>query len=109
DNDGNPINIAVSNPVARLNLTKDIANVWRTLGNIQADYKLHFLPDLHAVLNMGYDYSTTDGSITIPEDASWTYDPEHGSGTHRSYSQDRYSTLFDFYLNYIKDIPGISS
>jgi iron complex outermembrane receptor protein len=109
DNDGNPINIAIANPVQRINLTKDIANVLRSLGNIQMDYAFHFLPDLHANLNMGYDYSTSDGSITVPEDASWTFDPEHGSGTSRNYSQERYSTLFDFYLNYVKELPGIAS
>lgn len=109
DNDGNPINIAVSNPVARLNLTNDQANVWRSVGNLQGDYKFHFMPDLHANFNIGYDYSRSDGSLIETEDASWTFDPENGSGTSRNYSQERYSTLFNFYLNYNKELPSIYS
>jgi len=59
DNDGNPIKIATANPVAQLDLTRDLSSVWRSIGNIQLDYKLHFLPDLHANLNLGYDNSST--------------------------------------------------
>ena len=29
----------------------------RSIGNLQLDYKFHFLPDLHAKVNAGYDIS----------------------------------------------------
>lgn len=109
DNDDNPIKIATSNPVAQLELTEDLANVWRSVGNIQLDYKLHFLPDLHANLNMAYDYSESDGTVDVPESASWTYDPVNGGGIARAYDQKRKNTLLDFYLNYVKDLESLSS
>ncbi len=109
DNDDNPIKIATSNPVAQLELTEDIANVLRSVGNVQFDYKFHFLPDLHANLNMGYDYSESDGTVDVPEDASWTYDPVNGGGIKRIYDQKRKNSLFDFYLNYVKDLESFSS
>jgi TonB-dependent starch-binding outer membrane protein SusC len=104
DNDGNPIKIATGNPVALLNLTNDASKVWRSIGNAKLDYKFRFLPELHAVLNAGYDYSSTDGAVAVPEDASWTYDPVHGGGIKRAYDQTRKNSLLDFYFNYVKDL-----
>lgn len=109
NNEGNPIKLATSNPLAQLELTEDLANVWRSVGNLQLDYKLHFLPDLHANLNMAYDYSESDGTVDVPESASWTYDPANGGGIKRAYDQKRKNTLFDFYLNYVKDLESLSS
>jgi iron complex outermembrane receptor protein len=109
DNDGNPIKIAASNPVALLNLTNDISTVYRSIGNIQLDYKFHFLPDLHANMNYGYDLSSSDGTVDVPASASWTYDPVHGGGIKRAYDQNRKNSLFDFYLNYVKNLDVIAS
>ncbi|OMP13905.1 hypothetical protein COLO4_00671 [Corchorus olitorius] len=63
---------ATANPVAQLNAVRDVSSVWRALGNIQLDYKLHFLPDLHFNVNAGYDYSKGEGAVTI--------DPAYKSG-----------------------------
>jgi len=41
--------------------------------------------------------------------ASWTYDPNNGSGLLTHYDQTRKTELLDFYLNYVKDLSGISS
>ncbi len=109
DPSGNPIKIATSNPVAQLNLQKDLSNVWRSVGNIQVDYKVHFLPDMHVNLNMGYDYSDSEGTVDVPDGTSWTYDPKNSGGIMRNYDQTRKSSLLDFYLNYVKDIESLSS
>jgi TonB-dependent starch-binding outer membrane protein SusC len=109
DNDGNPIKIATANPVAQLDLTRDLSDVWRSIGNIQLDYKFHWLPDLHANLNAGYDYSSSKGKVMVDPHASWTYDPNNGSGLLTHYDQTRKTELLDFYLNYVKDLSSISS
>ncbi len=109
DNDGKPIKIATSNPVALLNMTRDLSSVWRSIGNIQLDYKFHFLPDLHANVNAGYDYSSSNGKVVVDPHASWTYDPTHGSGLLTHYDQTRKTELLDLYLNYVKDLSSISS
>ncbi|MEJ7659137.1 MAG: hypothetical protein WKG07_05675 [Hymenobacter sp.] len=45
----------------------------RSIGNIQLDYKLHFFPDLHANVNLGYDITRSQGSIYIPASSSIAY------------------------------------
>ena len=106
---GDPITIAPSNPVAQLMLVDDQSKVQRSLGNIQFDYRFHFLPDLRANLNLGYDISKSDGTSFTPEYASWSYDKLKGGGSDMVYTQDKKNTLLDFYLNYVKDIESIDS
>jgi iron complex outermembrane receptor protein len=106
---GNPKGIAPANPVALLNLREDVSDVNRLIGNVQLDYKLHFLPDLRANLNVGYDRSYGEGTVTVPEEASWEFDPINGSGYKSEYTQEKKNELLDFYLNYVKTIDDINS
>lgn len=103
---GNLIDQAPDNPVALLNLTNDRADVKRSVGNFQIDYALHFLPDLHANLNLGYDYSESDGNKDIAENTTFT---SNFKGLAEDYGEKRRMELLDFYLNYTKDITPISS
>ncbi|WP_374443668.1 SusC/RagA family TonB-linked outer membrane protein [Epilithonimonas sp.] len=48
-----------SNPVADLYQRHKPQSTSRYLNNIEFDYKTHFLPELRAVVNLGYDYSVT--------------------------------------------------
>ncbi|MEE4178564.1 MAG: SusC/RagA family TonB-linked outer membrane protein [Bacteroides sp.] len=103
---GIPKPVATTNPVANLELRENTSTVNRVLTNFQADYKFHFLPDLRANLNVAYDYSTSEGTDFTPDYAAWSY---VSGGYQGEYWQDRSNQLFDFYLNYVKDIEGISS
>lgn len=49
--------LAPKNPLGLLNLRDDESKVNRFLGNLQLDYKFHFLPELRANLNLGTDRS----------------------------------------------------
>ncbi|NOZ46130.1 MAG: TonB-dependent receptor [Chlorobi bacterium] len=111
DGSGYPNGLAPSNPVAQLNLRSDESDVNRTIGNIQADYKLPFLPDLRANLNMGYDHSKSEGTFYDPATASWAFstDSTVDGGTKRNYTQEKKNELLDFYLNYTKDADNIAS
>ena len=106
---GDPVTLGPSNPVALLNLVDDQSNVQRSLGNVQFDYRFHFLPDLRANLNLGYDVSNSDGNSFTPEYAPWSYDKLKGGGNKTMYTQDKKNTLLDFYLNYVKDLESIDS
>ena len=97
---------AVDNPVALINLTHNGAKIYRSIGNMQLDYKLHFLPDMRANLNLAYDYSKTDGNNYTPANTSWTSSFE---GNKETYKQNRKMQLFEFYLNYVKNIDPIES
>ena len=46
-NSGDPVTQATTNPRSYLGLNDDMSNVNRIYGNLQLDYKMHFLPDLH--------------------------------------------------------------
>ncbi|KFF24992.1 TonB-dependent receptor [Chryseobacterium piperi] len=48
-----------SNPLGLLMQRHRPENTYRFLGNIELDYKFHFLPDLRAVVNMGIESSRT--------------------------------------------------
>ncbi len=104
-----PVEQGSSNPVALLNLRDDNSVVNRTIGNIQLDYKFHFLPELRANLNLGMDHSNSSGEVIVPDYAPWVYDPLNGGGIYNYYEQEKKNELLDFYLNYNKDLTSIES
>jgi TonB-linked SusC/RagA family outer membrane protein len=103
---GQPWNRAGRNPVAMLNDREDNSNSKRSIGNLQADYKLHFLPDLHANLNLGYDISEGTGTIFVSDSSSLEYST---GGQNNQYKQTKANYVVEFYFNYIKDIKSIKS
>lgn len=104
--DGNLVDQATRNPVSTLMLKDDLADALRFIGNAQFDYKFHFLPDLRANLNIGYDYSGTDGTVFVPKYSSLNF---NAGGVDNLYNQKKENTLLDFYLNYVKDVKSIAS
>ncbi|MCD6202314.1 MAG: TonB-dependent receptor [Bacteroidales bacterium] len=106
---GDPITIAPSNPLAQLEMTDNRSNVSRSLGNAQFDYRLPFLHELTAKLNLGYDISKSDGNNFVPENAAWSYDPLNGGGNKTHYTQNKKNSLLDFYFNYVKDLASVNS
>ena len=104
--------LAPLNPVGLLEQKEDKSDVKRSIGNIQFDYKLHFLPDLHVNLNLGYDVSKGEGTIFIPDSAASSYlrspDAKHG-GVDNQYKQNKSNTILETYLNYVKELKSIYS
>ena len=101
-----PNTLATKNPLALLELKEDNSTVNRSIGNIQFDYKFHFLPELRANLNLGYDIASSKGSIFIPAFAASQFSR---GGTNNIYSQKKSNKLLEFYLNYAKDLKEIAS
>ena len=97
---GNP------NPVAKLYSTRDVSSIWRGLGNIQLDYKFHFLPELHFNVNAGYDYTKSDGAKT---ESGAFKNAFADKGRYRSYSQQKQNKLLETYLSYTKTIESINT
>ncbi|KFF20763.1 SusC/RagA family TonB-linked outer membrane protein [Chryseobacterium sp. JM1] len=54
----------VANPVSMLRNKSDVQNFKRFFGNINMDYKFHFLPDLRLIVNAGLDSKELDGHVT---------------------------------------------
>ncbi|MCC9166872.1 SusC/RagA family TonB-linked outer membrane protein [Pontibacter harenae] len=101
---------ASRNPVSMLELRDDRSEVQRSFGNAQIDYKFHFLPELHANLNLGYDVAKGQGTIYVPAEAAQSYNVDPSlSGINNKYLQRINNKVVEFYLNYAKDFSAISS
>ncbi|GET32827.1 SusC/RagA family TonB-linked outer membrane protein [Prolixibacter bellariivorans] len=101
-------NLGTANPVEQALAVDNKANVKRFVGNAQVDYKLPFLPDMHAHLNVATDYTKSEGHNNRPTTApSVLTSPTWGRLT--NYNGKNYNNLLDFYLNYAKNIESINS
>jgi iron complex outermembrane receptor protein len=106
--------LSQKNPVGLLNQRDDKSNVDRVLGNVQIDYKFHFLPDLRANLNLGGDRSHGRGTVFVPATAASDFSrtsvtSSPAPGRFDQYDQTKTNKLLEFYLNYTKDISAIKS
>lgn len=105
--------LAPRNPLGLLLQNDDNSNVNRVIANIQLDYKFHFLPDLRANINVGIDKAKGTGNIIINDSAASTYKRDvdvadvRKSGVRNSYKQEKSNTVFEAYLNYVKNISSI--
>lgn len=100
------------NPVALLNQRKRPEKNLRFLGNVELDYKLHFLPELRAVVNLGLDASEakiketfSPNNISLYRYSSGSYQV-FNSGKNYEEHQSITNTTFDGYLAYAKELKG---
>ena len=108
---GAQADLATQNPLSLLYDRNNHGTTKRSLGNIQFDYKIHGLEDLHANLNLGYDVAKTTGrnfvnsnSVQSSLDKTFT-----GLGQGNTWNNLRRNHLLDFYMNYAKNIESIKS
>ncbi len=101
-------NLGTPNPVEQALAVDNRSIVNRVIGNIQLDYAMFFLPELRANLNVGTDYSTSDGHNNRPVTSPSTL-TNPLNGRLQDYSGTNRNNLLDFYLNYVKDLSSISS
>lgn len=88
-----------ANPVALLEQTNDRANSGSFVGNLEADYKIHGLEDLHLHANFGADYSYGKQRKTI---SPYSYS-SHYFGWDGWNDESKYNLLFTAYAQYLKD------
>ena len=101
-----PIDLATRNPVGLLELRHNNSTVSRVIGNVQVDYKLHFFPDLHILLNLGLDHTSGSGNDNIDSVSATNYKTK---GRFVQYDQSKTNTLADVQLFYTKEIKSIKS
>jgi TonB-dependent starch-binding outer membrane protein SusC len=101
-----PIDLATRNPLALLNLRNNNSEVSRMIGNVQIDYKLHFFPDLHVLLNLGLDHSSGSGDDNTDSVSATNYKTK---GRFVHYEQKKNNTLADVSLFYTKELKSIRS
>ena len=107
---------AAINPVQ---LLMDVNSHNKTLtssGNFQVDYALHFLPELHLNLNLGYQVSknnaqsiTAANSLQAWRNGGLQANNAYGAETLYKWYELQRNTLLDFYINYKKNFEVIKS
>jgi len=107
--------LSPKNPLGLLMQRQNSSNVSRQIASALFDYKVHFLPDLHVVVNTGFDVAEGKGTNVTNDSAASAYNrfkdasnKFHG-GVNTQYLQKRSNSYLNAYLNYAKDIKAIRS
>ncbi len=103
-----------SNPLSLLEQRTRPERVLRFLGNVELDYKMHFLPDLRAVVNLGIDASKSRLRELYDNNAVATYQFDNTNtdnfvfnpGINFIENQKKTNVTFDSYLAYAKSFDG---
>lgn len=107
DSNGKPANGAVMNPRGLIDQNNSTSTVQRFIGNVDVDYKMHFLPELRYHLTLGYDYAEGKGSVYVPAEAAEYYTT---AGKDYDYGpQKNTNRLLTTYFNYNKNFDNIKS
>lgn len=102
--------IAGKNPVAMLEMQNNRANVRNFIGNFQADYKLHFFPEVRLNLNLGIDVASTNGTdFKDPFNPTAYSESDDRSGSRKNFTNFKNNQLMEFYAQYDKEIESIKS
>lgn len=100
---------AARNPVSQLLNTNDRGTNDRIFGNFEMDYKFHFLPELRAVVNVGFDESNGERRRLVGADAGSA--PSNNNipyGTNEYTEATRKNKLLDGYLVYNKTFNALN-
>lgn len=104
---GNSVQSA-DNPVALLNLATDRGITYRSIGSVQAGYRLPFLEGLRATANVAYDVTRTDRQSFYPSVLHGQKKSGNGGSDYRA-NQSQANTTAEAYLNYsapLNAVPG---
>jgi TonB-dependent starch-binding outer membrane protein SusC len=100
DNTGNPVTAAVRNPVGLLKQYRSTSDVNRVIGNIDVDYRFHFMRELNFHATLGLDHAKGEGNVYVPTQATQYYTT--GGRDYRYGPQKNTNRLLTTYLNYNK-------
>jgi TonB-linked SusC/RagA family outer membrane protein len=96
------------NPLGDLLDNHNMSSVYRSFGNVQFDYRLPFLHDLHFNYNFGYDISKGQGHTYVPANAAQDYNVT-GGGANNPYLQKNNNIVSEFYISYNKELKSLKS
>lgn len=100
----------VRNPVAQLELTQEEGKSFRSLGNVEFEYKLPVIEGLSAKVNLAYDINNGEKRKFEPSNmATQVLGNTNPPGYYELENFSRSSLLFEGYGIYKKDLPSINS
>ncbi len=103
---GNNGNATAPNPLGLLKYKDNQGFTDRMLGNVQLDYQLHFLPDLHVQANLGVDHTEFKADY-LTDSISVASAITNGYAGH--VAEFKNNQLADVSLFYTKELPSIKS
>lgn len=108
---GDHENNASQNPVQLLEDVENVGSVLSSTGNLQIDYALYWVPELHFNLNLGYQVNkNSNKEITAPNSImAWRNNYKDGAGYRGDWYKLERNTLLDFYINYKKYFEAAKS
>lgn len=126
EENGNINPLCSQNPVQMLNERRNVGETYQGNGNIQLDYALHFLPDLHLNLNLGFQVSKNQSWNDTAANSIMSWNDQNlyntritndqngfvsaaGAATRKKWYELQRNTLLEFYANYRKDFEEIKS
>jgi iron complex outermembrane receptor protein len=104
-NDGRPIDLATRNPLALLDQRRNESDVYRFISNVQLDYRLPFLKELHLQANLGMDNTKGMGQDMIDSASATNY---RTLGRVTLYNNDKNNYLTDLGLFYEKELKSVN-
>ena len=109
--DGNLETNGSLNPLSILEGVYNTEKSWSSVGNLQLDYALHFLPELRFNLNLGYEVvkGETFNNTNPNTPQAWNGNYRNGAGSRYYNYQLSRNTMLEFYANYKKDFEAIKS
>jgi iron complex outermembrane receptor protein len=97
-----------TNPVAGLLQNNNTGKTFRQYGNLNFDYKFHFLPELKFVVNLGFDKTEgtyiSSGAVNGPRSYNTIF-----SGNDAFGSQNIQNELLDTYFNFTKEFKNFKT
>ena len=100
-------NAGTYNPLEDLALATRQGTTWRSVGNLQGEYRFPFFEALKANLNLGYDVAKAGNSTFLPSTLASQIIQGHGQQTLTNNTQ--LTSLLEGYLNYagpLSFLPG---
>jgi TonB-dependent starch-binding outer membrane protein SusC len=103
----NPANLhGHYNPLGMLEQIDSRQKTNGSIGNIQLDYKFHFLPDLRLNVNSGYEIARSSSSYYAGENV-FEQQVSLGSVYNAKPLLEKTNLFFESYLNYVKDFKSV--
>jgi len=103
DGSNNPNFLATDNPVAALQQRNNQTKRYRYYGNVQLDYKFHFLPELKFTVLAGIDREQSEGRNELStQSINGFFNGSNNLGRYSEFWNNRTNTALDAYVNYTK-------
>ncbi|MDE6007248.1 MAG: TonB-dependent receptor [Muribaculaceae bacterium] len=111
DGSGAKNTLVGANPVQELMDATQIGKTLTSTGNLQIDYALYWVPELHFNLNLGYQVTKNWRNKDIAQNSAqaWGGAYHDGAALHDQWYELQRNTLLDFYVNYKKYFEAAKS